>query len=294
MIRLDVTVPDIDQIIAASYTVIRVYTDTSETGNFTTLDGTITLVAEQTGYSYVDTDGDSATWYKTAYYGSTPGESDKSAVQQGDTVDAYCTALDVRQELASGTGQAAISQAHEDILWDMCVEASRAIDRHKGLEDNAYKAGSTEATRYVNGNGRVRLRLPWPAVSLSAVAVEETDGTYTTWASTDYYTWPYHGENPILRLDVNEKSDGSKSVWTDGQKRVKLTGVWGVSATPPDLIARACKMQAARWYKKAQQGWSTVGGMEEFGMLRFQFRQRGLDEEVAALVDRAVPKRARI
>ena len=230
MIRLDITVNDIDEVIAAGYTVIRVYTDTEESGDFTTLDGTETLVADTTGYSYVDTDGTTSTWYKVAYYGTTPGESSKSTAQQGGTLDAYCTALDVRKELAAGSGASDISEKWEDVLWDMAVEASRLIDTYKGLEENAYLA-SGSATRYVNGNDRVRLWLPWPAVSISEVAVEESDGTYTTWTqSTDYYRWPYQDDsgltnNPILRLDVNDKSDGNKSVWIRGPRRVKITGV---------------------------------------------------------------------
>ena len=291
MIRLDITVEDITQILAAGYTVIRVYTDVSETGDFTTLDGTATLVAQQSGYSYVDTDGTSSTWYKTAYYGVGPGEGSKSDAQQGGTIDAYCTAMDVRMELAAGSGQAAIGQVHEDVIWDMCVEVSRLIDRYKGVEDNAYNAGSASAARYVDGNDSMRLQLPWPAVSISEVAVEETDGVYTAWASTDYFTWPYHGSGPITRLDVNDKSNGSKSVWTSGPKRIKVTGVWGVTAMPPDLIARAAKIQAAQWYKMAQQGWSETGGTIEFGELEYP---KKLDRAVKTLADQALPRRVRI
>ena len=290
MIRLDITVDDIDQVIAAGYTVIRVYTDTSESGSFATLDGTATLVADQTGYAYVDTDGTTSTWYKTAYYGTTPGESSKSDAQQGGTIDAYCSALDVRKELAIGSGESEISQVYDDAIWDMCVEASRLIDRYKRLEDSAYLATSSE-TRYIDGSGSVRQRLPWPAVSISEVAVEESDGTYTTWTTSDYYTWPYAGSEPILRLDVNTKSDSNKSVWTFGPKRVKITAVWGVAATPPDLIARACKIQVAQWYKLASQGWSEAGGVAEFGELNYP---KKLDSAVVKLVDAAIPHRARI
>ena len=290
MIRLDVTVDDIDQIVDQGYTVIRVYTASAEDGSFTTLDGTIALVADQTGYSYVDTDGTTSTWYKVAYYGTTPGESAKSSAQQGGTVDAYCTALDVRKELAIGSGESEISQAYEDIIWDMCVEASRLIDEYKQVEQNAYMA-SDSATRYVDGNGRTRLTLPWPAVSISAVAVEETDGTYTSWDTTDYYTWPYHGDDPILRIDVNPKSDGSKSVWIEGPKRVKVVGVFGISSTAPDLVARACKMQVAQWYKLAAQGWAGTGGMLEMGELEYP---KKLDTTVKKLVDLVPPHRPRI
>lgn len=267
MIRLDITVPDIAQVLAAGYTVIRVYTDTSESGTFTTLDGTVTLVANTSGYSHVDTNGTTSTWYKTAYFDATPGESSKSDAQQGGTMDAYCTALDVRQELSTGSGRDAVSDAHDHVLWNMAVEASRWIDDFKRIEHGAYLA-STSATRDFFGSGIDIQNIDY-AVSISVVAVEETDGTYTTWtADTDFYTWPYSGDEPIRKLEVNLKSDGSKSVWTHGQKRVRVTGVWGVTATPPEPIVRACKILAASMYKRAQQGWSITGGTAELGQIR--------------------------
>lgn len=287
MIRLDITVPDITEVMAAGYTVIRIYTDTSESGDFSTLDGTATLVAAQTGYGYVDVDGTTATWYKTAYYGSSPGEGTKSAAQLGGTIDAYCTAFDVRQELAVGSGQAVISEKHDQVVWEMCLEASRLIDRYKHLEDGAYMA-SGEATRYFDGTGNAWLWLDaMPAVSLSTVEVEETDGTWTAWTSDDYYTWPYN-DTPIRRLDVNPKSVGNKSAWTSGPRRVKLTGVWGISTSVPEMIARACKIQVALWYKRAMMGWSDVGGMEAMGILRYP---RELDRDVRALLRLAEPRR---
>jgi hypothetical protein len=287
MIVLQITVQNIDEIIAAGYTVIRVYTDVSETGTFVTLDGTEALVADTTGYIYTDTDGTSATWYKTAYYGAVPGESSKSSAQQGGTYDAYCTAFDVRQELATGSGASDVSEKWDYALWQMAIECSRLVDHYCNLEEHAFLAAGS-AIRYMDGNGEAELWLNWPATSISAVAVEENDGTYTVWTQgTDYYRWPYQDDtaltvNPITRLDVNLKSDGGKSTWTRGQRRIKLTGVWGYSTTVPDLVARACKMQVAEWYKLAMQGWSDTGGAPEFGELQYP---RKLDAAAMKLIE---------
>jgi len=287
MIRLDVTVDDITEVMAAGYTVIRVYTDTSEDGEFTTLDGTETLVAGQSGYSYVDTDGTTATWYETAYYGASPGEGSKSAAQQGGTLDAYCTALDVRKELAMASGQVAIGAEHDDTVWDMCVQASRLIDRYKDVEEGAYLASGSEV-RYFDGSGTRWLWLDAvPAVSISTVEVEETDGTWTEWASTDYYEYPYNS-TPVRRLDVNAKTDGDKGAWTAGRKRVRVTAVWGIATTPPALIERACRIQVARWFKRAMQGWADAGGQAEMGILRYVQR---LDPDVEVILERAEPRR---
>lgn len=288
MIRLDITVDDITEVMAAGYTVIRVYTDTSQTGNFTTLNGTETLVAGQTGYSYVDTDGTTSTWYKVAYYGSSPDESSKSAAQQGGTIDAYATALDVRKELAAGSGNASIGQEHEDTIWDMLVEASRLIDNYKQVEPGAYDADDSE-TRYYFGSGTDRQVIDY-AVSVTSVAVEETDGTYTTWtANTDYYTWPYNASaigEPIRRLEVVDKTGTTKSVFTHGTKRVKVVGVFGISSSPPDPIARACKIQAARWFKRAQQSWQDASmGAETLQTLYM----KELDPEIKIILKSAFP-----
>lgn len=289
MIRLDVTVADITQVIDAGYTVARVYTDTAEDGSFTTLDGTITLVAGQTGYSYVDTDGTTSTWYKVAYYGASPGESNKSSAQQGGTADAYCTAFDVRQELAIGQGNVTISQKHEQVVWQMCLEASRLIDAYKQVEDGAYLASGSEV-RYFDGTGDRELWLDDnPAVSLSTVEVEETDGTWTAWASDDYFTYPYNAAargRPITRVIASQRTVSSKSAWRLGVRRVRLTGVWGISSSVPDLVARAAKIQVAQWYKRAAAGWSSSQGDGSFGTLRYP---KALGADVMALLDRVAP-----
>ena len=288
MIRLDITVDDITEVVAAGYTVIRVYTDTSESGSFATLDGTETLVAGQTGYSYVDLDGTTSTWYKVSYYGSVPGESSKSSAQQGGTIDAYATALDVRAELASGSGSATIGQEHEDTLWEMLVEASRLIDQYKGVEPGAYMASGSE-TRYFAGSGLQRQFIEC-AVSISAVAVEETDGTYTSWVdNTDYYAWPYNASaigEPIRALEVVAKSGTTKSVFTRGQRRVRVAGVFGIASSPPSPIARACKIQAARWFKRAQQSWQDAGVSADSGQMQYV---KKLDPDVETLLNTAFP-----
>jgi len=288
MIRLEITVEDITEILAAGYTVIRVYTDTAEDGAFSTLDGTETLVANTSGYVYVDTDGDTSTWYKVAYYGASPGESAKSDAQQGGVVDGYCTALDVRRELAGGSGQVEIGEEHDAALWKIIIQVSRLIDEYKQLPEGSYLATSSEL-RYQDGSGGRTLWLEWPAVSVSKVEVEEVDGTWTEWSSsTDYWTWPYSGDGPIWRIDVSDRSTSNKSYWMTGRKRVRVTAVWGVSATVPDLVARACMTQTARWWKQAQAGWSDNGGAAEFGTL--PYRYTWLDGDVRGLLDLVRPR----
>jgi len=273
MIRLHITVDDIDNVIAAGYTQYWVYIDTSSTGSFATRDGTGTLSANTTGYSYIDTDGDSSTYYKVAYWGSSPGTSSYSSVLQGGVAQYYASALDVRQELAAGaSNDAAIGEHDDDIIWDMCEEASRLIDDYKRVESGAYLAGTSTSARYFTGSGQ-EWQFIDPFVDVDAVEVEETDGTYTSWtADTDYYTWPWDASSrsePIQALQTVRKSGSSKSVFTAGPKRVRVTGVPGVSAAVPAAVRRAARIQVARWYKRAQQGWQDAGASMELGQLMY-------------------------
>ena len=293
MVELYVTVDNIDDIIAQNYTVIRVYTAAASTSaNFSTLDGTLTLVANQSGYSYVDTDGDSSTWYKVAYYGASPGESSQSpsAGWQGTVVQYYCTDYDVRQGLAAGdTTDDAIGEEDGDLIWDIIAAVSRFIDEYKGVESGAYLASGSE-TRYYTGTGRRRQRIDM-ATTVSAVAVEETDGTYTSWtADTDYYLWPYNysalGE-PVRVMEVVRKSGSSKSVWNIGPKRVQVTGVFGVSTTVPADIQQACAALVTRVYKSYQTGWQDAGASLELGQLIYAQAQH---PSVKMILDQAFPR----
>jgi hypothetical protein len=290
MVRVSIVVDDIDNVIAAGYSQYYVFTDSSSTGAFGTRDGTGTLSANVSGYTYVDLDGTTSDYYKVAYWGTTPGTSSKSDALQGGTVQYYATALDVRQELAAGaSNDAAIGEYDDDIIWDMCEEASRLIDDHKRVEHGAYLAGTSTSARYFSGSGNARQRID-PFVSVSSVEVEETDGTYTEWTEdTDFYTWPWDASSitePIVALQTTRKSGSAKSVFTRGPKRVRVTGVPGIAASVPPAIRRAARILVARWYKRAQQGWADSAASPELGQLQFV---KEMDPDVATILRSAWP-----
>ena len=85
MIRLSIVVSDID-LVLQKYDQIRIYTDVTEGGAFTTLLDTVDMLPEKNVYEYYHAAGDTSTWYKTSYYHSTTTEeSNKSAARQGGT-----------------------------------------------------------------------------------------------------------------------------------------------------------------------------------------------------------------
>ena len=289
MIRLEITVEDITNVIAAGYDRVRVYTDTSSSGTFTTLDGNVSLSANTTGYEYVDTDGTTSTWYKTAYYGSSPGESSKSSAQQGGTQDSYCTVLDVKGELGMAARQN-LGDKSDHWISEMITQASRLIDDYcgcAGLSDLAYLA-STSATRTMDGDGSDWLWLDKPMTSVTSVSVEETDGTWTSYGTDDYWPWPWN-DTPKTALVIQDRTGSEETNWDSGHRRVAVCGVFGLATSVPALIKRACITQVAIWYKRAMAGWRMREGDEQFGFLEYPGT---LSDDVMAMLD-AEPKRVK-
>jgi len=107
---------------------------------------------------------------------------------------------------------------------------------------------------------------------------------YTAWASTDYILWPYNallaGE-PYIRIDVDQLN-GTKQDWSEYPKAVKIVGKFGYATTIPDDVKQVTIIQAARWLKRAQQGFRDTGAVVELGQLHYV---KALDPDLAALVD---------
>lgn len=106
--------------------------------------------------------------------------------------------------------------------------------------------GGVTATRYLSGNGRDCLLLPWDVISVTSLK-EDADGDAVyeaTWASTDYVLAPYANDptgpadldmtRPFWQLEVDERSTGTKSYFARGQKRFELTAKFGYNESPRD------------------------------------------------------------
>lgn len=306
MIRLFVTVEDIDAVIAAGYTVIRVYTDTSETGDFTTLDGTITLVASTVSYEYTDLDGTSATWYKTAYYDAAVGEGTKSAARRGDTRAAYATVEEFRAEIDK------TSTTDDLTIARLLDAATRTIDRFCNRPDG-FMADVTASARYFVGSGDT---IQWinECASVSALAVKDSpsddEGDYTTWTlgtvgtTTDADVFPASGDpevpdynsTPYTFLVIG--SNGAYSLFpsgsfttrggfkpagsrTRGVPTVEVEARWGFALTVPHDIREAAIMQSARWFKRLQSAMADTAASSELGTLLYR---QSLDPDIALIL----------
>jgi hypothetical protein len=307
MIRLFVTVEDIEAVLAAGYTVIRVYTDTSSTGDFTTLDGTITLVADTDSYEYTDTDGTSSTWYKTAYYDASVGEGTKSAARKGDTRAAYATVEELRADID-------MTNTDFDLTLARVLDAAkRAIDRFCNRPDG-FMTNATASARYYVGSGDT---IQWidECAAISSVAVKVGSGddedSYTDWTLgtvgtttsadvfpatgdpevPDYVSTPYtflvigaNGARSVFTSGSFTTRSGFKSAGnrTRGLPTVKVTAYWGFATSVPADIKEACIMQSARWFKRLQSAMADTAASSDFGQLLYR---QSLDPDIKLILE---------
>lgn len=308
MNRLFVEVEEVTPIMAAGYTLIRVYTDTAEDGTFVTLDGTATLVADQDTYEYTDLDGTSATWYRTAYWGAGPGESDMSPARRGETRRAYATVKEFRADVGK-------TDDDDDLTIARLLDAAgAAIDRFCNRPDG-FMAEPNATTRYYPGSGG---SYQWidECVAVTAVAVKDSpsddEDAYVAWvlgtvgtttdadvfpatgnpSNPDYQTLPYtmlmigaNGDYSRFTTGAYTHRPGFRPERTAvprGLPTVEVTARWGFASAVPQNIATACLMQAARWYKRLQSSMADVLASGELGQL--MYRQK-LDPEVALLLE---------
>lgn len=197
----------------------------------------------------------------------------------------YTTSTDAFADISEGS----YSSSDYPAMANFVTVASRMIDREFGRWDSFFYPSTDDVTRYYDGSGE-RQQYIDEFVSITSVSVSEqgrlesTD--YTAWSSSDYLTEPYNASlngKPINKLSVNFFNSDSKSVWYGYPKAVKVVGIAGYSATPPDLIAQACKVQAMRWFMRAKGGYQDVSGNDDTGK-RYYKGTTELDADVRAML----------
>lgn len=198
----------------------------------------------------------------------------------------YCTNTEIKAAMPDGNW----GSAYDTFLTALATRASRALDVYAKRKPGAFYV-SADVTRHFDGNGGVELWIDELAAAPTSVAVAETGiidssagsgGSYTTWAATDYLLYPYNALDegkPYSRLDV-DVMNGSKAMWYPFKKSVKVVGKFGYAAAIPDFIKQAAIIQAARWFKRGQQGFVDTGAVVELGQMTYT---QALDPDVAEL-----------
>jgi hypothetical protein len=167
----------------------------------------------------------------------------------------------------------------DDSLLEMAIEsASRAIDSYTNR--NFYNAGT--AVRVFAPNDSLTVTTD-DMISLSSLqTMSDTDDTFdTTWTATDYQLEPLNGVVDGIAQPYTQIRAVGDYLFLElaGEATVKVTGVWGWTATPIQ-VTQATVIQSSRIFKRLDSPLGIISG--ELGSMRVGSR---LDPDVAQLVD---------
>lgn len=173
-----------------------------------------------------------------------------------------------------------ITDSVDDTLLEMAIEsASRAIDGHAGR----YFYSSGTATRIFAADDALICQIDDLAGTAITLQTDpDADGTWAdTWQPIDYQLEPVNGivdglTTPYTRIRATENYNFPTQ---SGEALVKVTGVWGWSATPI-AITQACVIQSSRIFKRLDSPLG-VAGFGDMGAIRVS---RYLDPDVEQLV----------
>jgi hypothetical protein len=172
-----------------------------------------------------------------------------------------------------------ITDTVDDDLLEMAIEsASRAIDSYTNR--NFYNAGT--AVRVFAPNDSLTVTTD-DLISLSSLqTMSDTDDTFdTTWTATDFQLEPLNGVVDGIAQPYTQIRAVGDYLFLElaGEATVKVTGVWGWTATPIQ-VTQATVIQSSRIFKRLDSPLGIISG--ELGSMRVGSR---LDPDVAQLVD---------
>ncbi len=193
----------------------------------------------------------------------------------------YTTSTDAFADISEGS----YSTSDYPVMANFVTVASRLIDAEVGRQPGFFYPTTDTQTLYYDGTNLDEQRID-EFVSIAQVSVAEQGGLsstdYTDWTlNTHYLTRPYNAValgKPINCLEL-VLFNGTKSAWYGFQKSVKVQGIPGYFATPPDIVIQAAKMQAVQWFMRAKQGYQTQGSNENKQGLSYT-----LDDNIKRLI----------
>lgn len=184
----------------------------------------------------------------------------------------YCTLVEVKANPDLGISSTDIT-TYDSVLSALITAASRLIDHEVGKEPDYFYPSTSDEVRYYTGDGEsVYID---EAVSITSLAVSEggevTSTGYTSWAATDYHLLPFNyaakGE-PIRCIEI-DSVNGNQYSFYGYPKGVKVTGIFGYSATPPAEINRACIAQTVYMFMQDKQAYQTASAGADVGSLSY-------------------------
>lgn len=201
----------------------------------------------------------------------------------------YCTSTDVKLQLTDTLG-GSTDTTYDDLIASLVTSASRAIDGYLGVEDNYFYPSSDGETRYYDGVNDYTIRID-DFISISALGVSAAGGLsssdYTAYSSSDYYLLPYNAVakgKPYNSIEI-DVLNSTQNAFPRYRKAVKVTGVFGYSATPPADVKQACTVMSLRYFMRAKSAFQDAGANPAMGQL---FYVRELDPDVKTLLHKYV------
>jgi len=141
---------------------------------------------------------------------------------------------------------------HDTRLRETLEAVSRVCDQYMGRHLYAWTD-----TRYFSGNGKNVMTLPWDLISITTLKEDTTaNATYdNTWATTDYILGfgegKYDGDptgraylestRPYWTIEVDKRSTGSESRFSQDQRRFELVGKFGYSESKLRAVSLAAE-----------------------------------------------------
>jgi hypothetical protein len=221
-------------------------------------------------------------------------------VTTSQTAPAYITGSDIKAAMQDGNW----GETYDAILSVLARRASRAFDKYCKVPPGYFQVTS-DSVRYFDGpyskrrhdEGRSEYNMLFfglgvggPHLDIDELAQTPTlvevddvgNATYTTVDPADYTPYPYNAPDkaePYRRLDILIYRS-NRIGWPVWRKSIRITGRWGWSVLCPEDVKELIVIQAARWFKRGQQGFADTGAIVELGQLRYT---QGLDPDIREL-----------
>lgn len=193
-------------------------------------------------------------------------------------VNGYCTLLELKDWAPIGIQ---ITE-HDTKAENVVTSVSRWIDNYC---DRHFWQTSAGVARVFDACGQYTLEVGDVTAVTEVATDDDRDGVYeTVWAGTDWQLTPAGAPTapeakPYRKVKSLGRAFPLRTVETDREGLVRVTGTWGWPAVPVDVY-QACLLQSG-YIVRRKDSPEGVFGINDFGVVRMSGR---LDPDVAALL----------
>jgi hypothetical protein len=217
------------------------------------------------------------------------------------SVQPYATVDELKLEVTK------VGDERDEVIGSMILAASRLIDRYCNRSRDGFVAGDPERRAYVPASNRHC----WLDECVSVTQVEASRGVGSEVVVLDPTLWlpargspdqPTFGATPYTLVVTSEPlltpyrsfgpagSHNWSNSWSPSRgkmtRRVAWPSVWvtltpGFAESVPEVVNQCCKIQVARWVRRAASSWADAIGDSATGELRFVQR---LDPDVELML----------